>query len=356
MRTLRFYLGTYVDDDSPSLFLCALDAGSGQMEIREAVAAGRNPSFLALHPGGSFLYAVNELPSGEGQRSGAIRAFSLDPSSGRPELLNQQPSHGAAPCHIITDRLGRILLAANYDSGTLSVYPIEKNGRLAPASDVVQHRGSGPDPNRQAGPHAHAIYMDPANRFALACDLGLDKVLVYRLDHATGRLLPHRSASLHPGAGPRHLDFDPTGQVVYVINELDSSVTVFAYDADAGELLAIQTVTALPGGYHGFHATAEVAVHPSGRFVYGSNRGPDSIAIFGADEATGRLTLLGHEPTRGQWPRSFVIDPSGTFLLAANQKSDSVVSFRLDPQTGGLTPLHQIEVPKPVCVAFRAVV
>lgn len=348
-----FYVGTYVADGSPSIFLCRLDLNSGKMERVDAFLGGVNPSFLALHPNGQHLYAVNELPTHEDPAEGTVRAFAIDRATGRLTLLNEQPSHGVDPCHIITDQSGRYVLVANYTSGSLAVYPIERDGWLGPASDVVQHCGSGPDPKRQTGPHAHSANMDPANRFALVCDLGLDKVLVYRLDLGTGKLQPHGDARLHAGAGPRHLDFHPNGRHVYVINELDSMLTVFACDADKGVLKEIQTVPALPDGYVGKSFCAEVAVHPSGRFVYASNRGHDSLAIYAVDATSGRLTLRGHEPTRGKNPRHFAIDPSGAFLLVANQDGNAVESFRIDPQAGSLTWLHQIDVPKPPCVMFR---
>lgn len=347
-----FYIGTYVANGSPSVFLCRLDAKTGKMERVDAFLGGSQPSFLAMHPGGLVLYAVNESSTHGNPPEGTVRAFSIDQATGRLTLLNEQSSHGVDPCHIITDRSGRHVLVANYTSGSLAVYPVENDGRLGTASDVAQHRGSGPDPKRQVGPHAHAVNMDPANRFALVCDLGLDKVLVYRLDLAAGKLRPHSEARLHPGAGPRHLDLHPNGRAVYVINELDSTLTVFGWESESGALKEIQTLSALPDRYVGPSFCAEVAVHPSGWFVYASNRGHDSLAIYMVDAVSGRLTRRGHEPTRGKNPRHFAIDLSGTFLLVANQDSNAVESFRIDAQTGGLTWLHRIEVPKPACVVF----
>jgi 6-phosphogluconolactonase len=253
------------------------------------------------------------------------------------------------------DREGGNVLVANYASGSVCVLPIDKNGRLAEASQVIQHEGRGPDPKRQEGPHAHSIHLDPAGRFVLAVDLGLDKVLVYRFDPAQGRLLPHEGppASVAPGAGPRHLAFHPAGRFAYVINEMASTVTAFAYDAERGVLREVQTVSTLPPDFRGESTTAEVRVHPSGRFLYGSNRGHDSIAVFAIEADGGRLAAITCEPTHGRTPRHFAIDPTGAYLLAANQASGNLVVFRIDAHTGGLRPAGvQVEVPSPVCVIF----
>ena len=252
-----------------------------------------------------------------------------------------------------TDREGRFLLVANYLSGTLSVYPINADGRLDSAAQVIQHHGRGVA-KEQEGPHAHFVAVSHDNRFVLSCDLGIDKLLVYSLDTTNGKLLAHSEAVLPPGAGPRHLDFHPNGRSIYLINELNSTMTVFAYDGITGTVNELQTLSTLPKGYTGPNSCAEVWVHPSGEFVYGSNRGHDSICIFLVDEETGRLRLIGHEPTRGKTPRYFALDPTGRFLLAANQNSDTVVNFQIDTRTGRLSYLQHIDVPKPVCVKFRA--
>jgi 6-phosphogluconolactonase len=351
-QLLRLYVGTYSDGASPSIHLCNLDLKNGVLQYLEGFNGGLNPSFLALHPSGKYLYAVNELTAFQDKPGGGVSAFAVEAATGRITLLNHQPSHGVHPCHIIVEQQGRYVMVANYSSGTLAIYPVQTDGRLGPAGQVIEHAGAGQDVKRQAGPHAHAIYMDPANRFALTCDLGIDRVVVYRLVPGQGKLLHHGEAILHAGAGPRHLAFHPKGRWVYVIHELDSTLTVFSYAVAAGTLKMAQTITTLPRDYHGTNSCAEVAVHPNGMFVYGSNRGHDSIVIYTADENTGHLTMRAHVPTLGKEPRSFAIDPTGTYLLAANQNSNTIVLFRIDPRNGALNLLHRIEIIKPVCVIF----
>ncbi len=360
MKYSRLYIGTYAEAEAASIYLYQMDNATGKLEYQDSFKAGANPSFLALSPNSNYLYAVNELDTFQGQPGGAVSAFAIDSSSGKLTFLNQQPSHGGAPCHLTTDQQGRFLFVANYLSGTLAVYPIETDGRLATASDVVQHpfdklraqSGKGVNAERQEGPHAHFVSFTPDNRFVLSCDLGIDQVLVYRFDSANGKLISHSTAPLAPGAGPRHLAFHPAGQFAYVINELDSTLTVFEYAAETGTLTKLQTLSTLPEGYTGFNSCAEVAVHPTGRYVYGSNRGHDSLVIYAVNEATGKLTLMSHEPTRGKNPRHFAIDPSGLFLLAANQDSANVIVFQIDTRTGQLSYLQQVSVPKPVCLTF----
>lgn len=347
------YVGTYAGNDAASIFIYRMDTASGAIESVDTFQAGANPSFLAIHPSGRYLYAVNESGVSAGQPGGAVSAFAVEPQSGKLTLLNRQPSQGTSPCHVNLDRTGNFVLVANYSSGSLAVFPVAADGRLGTASQVVQHTGHGTNPGRQEDPHAHSIVAAPDNRFVLSCDLGIDKVLVYQFDAGSGGLSLKSEAILPPGSGPRHLDFHPTGRTVYVINELTSTMSVFGYAAEDGTLIPLQTLSTLPEGYTGAKSGAEVFVHPAGKFVYGSNRGHDSIAIFAVDEATGRLTLAGNESTRGRNPRNFVIDPSGAFLLAANQDGNTVVVFRVDAQTGGLTYLQSVSVPKPVCLKFR---
>jgi 6-phosphogluconolactonase len=341
------YVGTYTRPGATGIYRYRLNASTGELAFLESVSGGENPSFLAFHPSGNYLYAVNELDSG------LVSAFALDAQSGQLTFLNRQSSHGNAPCHLSTDRQGKYLMVANYVSGSLSVYVLEADGQIGKTIQTVQHQGQGADPTRQEGPHAHYVTTTADNRFVLCCDLGIDKVLVYRLDPDSGRLMLNSEAMLKPGAGPRHLAFDPTEHYAYVINELDSTMTVFSYAAETGSLTELQTLSTLPEGYTGENSTAEVWVHPSGRFVYGSNRGHDSIVVYAVDETTGKLTLLEHTSTQGKSPRSFIIAPSGTLLLAANQDSNTVTTFRLDPQTGRLSDLGMsVELPKPVCLVF----
>jgi 6-phosphogluconolactonase len=351
---VRVYVGTYTSGDSKGIYRLQLDLATGALTPEGEPTPTVNPSFLARHPSGRFLYAVNETGESRADKSGGVSAFAVDGASGALTLLNQQPSGGPAPCHLWVDTEGRHLLVANYWDGSVSVLPIGADGRLGPASARIQHQGKGANPERQEGPHAHSVTLDPANRFAFVADLGTDKLAVYRYDGAKGTLTPHDPAavSLAPGSGPRHFTFHPGGRHAYLINELLSTVTAFDYDAAAGKLTERQTVPTLPSGVAAAsNTTAEVVVHPNGKLLYGSNRGHDSLAIFAIDPATGKLTAAGHQPTLGKEPRNFAIDPTGTFLLAANQNSDSVVVFRIDPASGRLDPVGPpTRVPAPVCL------
>jgi 6-phosphogluconolactonase len=329
------------------------DPATGAVRLVGEVSGVDNPSFLAVHPSRRWLYSVNAVSGIDGHAGGAVSAFSIDPASGSLTLLNRQDSMGDRPAHVSVDATGRYAFAANYGSGSIAMLPIRSDGSLAPASDWVQHVGSSVVAERQAGPHAHSLTVDPTNRFALVCDLGIDRVLVYRLDLERGKLIPNDppGVAVAPGSGPRHLDFHPNGKLVYVINEIASTLTAFAWDAENGTLAEIETVSTLPAGWVGQSATADVHVHPNGRFVYGSNRGHDSIASFRTDPATGRLEPVGHAPTGGQVPRNFLIDPPGAYLLAANERSDTVVTFRIDQATGQPSPTgHVAAMVTPTCL------
>jgi 6-phosphogluconolactonase len=345
------YVGTYTDGTSRGIYRFAFDPATGTMTEPVLAVETKNPSFLALHPNGRFLYAVGEIGSFQGARTGAVSAFAIDPTTGDLALLNQQPSEGGGPCHLVVDRSGRNVLVANYGGGTVAVLPIEADGRLKPASSVQAHQGSGPNKGRQEKPHAHGIYLDAAERFAFSPDLGADRIFVYRFDAAKGTLEPHGAGSLEPGSGPRHAAFHPSGKYLYAINELLSTITVFSYDAEKGVLAPLQTVTTLPAGFSGTSWTAEVEVSPDGRFVYGSNRGDDSLAVFRVDAATGRLAAAGHAPVGGKYPRHFTIAPGGRFILAAHQNSGTIAVLRLDAVTG-LPALvgSPAKVDKPVCL------
>jgi len=290
-----------------------------------------------------------------GERGGAVSAFAIDAKTGKLTLLNQVASHGADPCYVVVDATGKNVLLANYGSGTVAALRLGKDGRLEKASAVVQHSGSSVDRARQAGPHAHSINLSADNRFAIAADLGLDQLLVYRFDAERGTLQANDPpfANIHPGAGPRHFAFHPSGRFAYVINEMQSTVTALAYDAARGALRELQTLSTLPEGFAGQNDTAEVRVHSSGKFLYGSNRGHDSIALFAIDPERGTLRLVENTSTQGKTPRNFNLDPTGAYLFAANQDTDNVVIFRVDPATGHLTPTGQVlSVPSPVCVKF----
>jgi 6-phosphogluconolactonase len=350
-QPITVYVGTYTDTTSKGIYRFTLDPKTGATTPPVLAAETRNPSFLALHPSGRFLYAVGEISSFDGKPSGAVSAFAVDPKTGGLALLNQQSSEGAGPCHVTVDKAGTHVLVANYGGGTVAVLPIGADGKLAAASSVQAHAGSGPNKARQEKPHAHGIYLSADNRFAFAPDLGADRVFVYRYDAAKGALEPHGAAALPPGSGPRHLAFDPQEKNAYVINELLSTITVMAYDAAKGTLTPGDSVSTLPTGFSGTSSTAEVAVSPDGRFVYGSNRGHDTLAIFSRDAATGRLTPLGHVPVGGLTPRHFTFDPSGQTILAAHQGSDTISVFRVDPRSGQLSPVGgTLSVGKPVCL------
>jgi len=351
------YFGTYAGEKSKGVYVSRLDLATGALSAPELAAETASPSFLAVHPSQTFLYAANEIGEFQGKESGSVSAFAIDRNTGRLSALNQQPSVGRGPAHLVVDHAGKNVLVANYGGGSVAVIPINPDGTLKPPSAFIQHTGASVNPQRQKGPHAHSINVDPANGFAYAADLGLDKVLVYRFDADKGSLVANDPpfATVTPGAGPRHFAIHPNGRFAYVINELNVTVTAFRRDTERGSLAELQTVSTLPPGQSvesGF-STADVQVHPSSKFLYGSNRGHDSIVLFAIDEKSGRLTYVENRPTQGSTPRAFGIDPTGRYLLAANQRSDSVVVFRIDQRTGRLTPTGQtINVGAPVCVKF----
>lgn len=360
LRTLReepplddqlLYVGTYTDAKrSDGIYLVRMDPSSGQLRSVGSVAAGPNPSFLALHPNGRLLYAVNEV------EQGAVGTCAIAGDTGALTRLNQQPSDGSAPCYVSVDKSGRAVLVANYDSGSVALLPIQTDGALAATMSVVKHTGSGPVADRQGQPHAHCIIADPSNRFALAADLGADRVFVYRLD-LDGHALRHSEggdAVMRAGAGPRHLAFHPTLPFVFVANELDSTVATLRFDAQRGALTVLETRSTLPAGWTGTNFPADIHVAPSGRTVYVSNRGHNSIAVCSVAES-GALSLDQVVPTGGDWPRNFSLDPTGRWLLVANQRSNSIVVFGRDDKTGTLTATsQQIAIPSPVCLRFPA--
>ncbi len=301
------------------------------------------------------MYAVSEVSEAKagGKPTGAVVAFSVEPKTGKLKMLNQQSSEGAGPCHLVVDAAGKNVLVANYSSGSCAVLPVLEDGKLGVATAAIQHMGKSVKPNQQT-PHAHSINLDAANRFAFVADLGLDKILIYKFDAGKGSLTANEPpfVELAPGSGPRHFAFHPTGKYAYVINEIALTVTAFTYDASRGSLQEIQTISTLPEGFKGSNlSTAEVVVHPSGKFVYGSNRGHDSIVIYSVDAGTGKLKYVGNQSTGGKTPRNFAIDPTGTWLLAENQGSGTILVFQIDQKTGELKPTaHKLEVTSPVCV------
>ena len=346
------YAGTYTKTKSKGIYVYRFQPATGKLAALGLAAESVNPSFLAVDPSQRFLYAANE--AGEG--GNAASAFRINPQTGQLEFLNKVTSRGDMPCHLVVDKTGKMLIVANYGSGSVAAFPIQPDGRLGEASAFSQHAGSSVNPQRQQGPHAHAVVLTPDNKFVLCPDLGLDRVFVYRIDPAKGSLALSNPpfATVKPGSGPRHLAFHPNGKFVYVINELASTMTTYAFQAAAGTLNEIQTLSTLPADFTGRSSTAEVEVARSGRFVYGSNRGHDSIAVFAVDAKSGRLTLVENTPTQGKTPRNFALDPSGAYLFAANQNTDNIVLFRVDPKTGRLEPSGEVvnDVGAPVCVVF----
>ncbi len=353
------YVGTYTRQDSPGggqsegIYVYEMELKSGAWTFVQKVIDQDNPSYLALDPQQTYLYAANEVGDFGGQAQGAVSAFRIDSETGMLTYLNQAATQGAAPCHLSVAQAGQVVLVANYSGGNLCVLPIQ-DGAVGEATQVIQHKGSSINPNRQEGPHAHSINIDGHNRYAVAADLGLDKVLVYQLDLNERKLILASDLSTKPGAGPRHVDFHPNNHFAYVINELDSSLMACRYDDEAGTLTALQTVSTLPNDFEGNNSCADIHVAPQGKFVYGSNRGHNSIVIFAIDETSGQVSYVGHESTQGRIPRNFVIDPSGTFLYVANQDTNNITHFRIDQETGRLIPTGDVtDVPTPVCIKIK---
>jgi 6-phosphogluconolactonase len=352
------YFGTYTNTGkSKGIYCYKLDLATGKLTSVDVTEGVKNPSFLAIHPSGKFLYAVSEVNDADGKPGGAVSAFALERKTGELKPLNHQASEGQGPCHVSTDKSGRVAMVANYGSGSIASYLIKPDGTLEKAASAIQHEGSSVVPMRQAGPHAHSINISPDNRFAVAADLGLDKLLVYKVDVVKGTLAPNDPPFVKTpeGGGPRHFAFHPSGRFAYNCNEIKSSVTAYAYDGAKGSLTEIQTITTLPEEVER-NSTAEIQVHPSGRFVYCSNRGHDSLAIFSVDEKTGKLTAAGHQKTGGRTPRNFGIDPTGGYIVACNQATDNVAVFKVDQSTGKLTQVgDMVNVPAAVCVKFLSV-
>lgn len=350
------FVGTYTTKTaSKGIYAFRYDTSSGKLTPIGVAAETQDPSWVAIHPNGKFLYAVNEAG-----KNSMVSAFEVDAKSGKLTLLNQLPALGEDPCYLSFDHTGRYVFVANYTSGNVVVFPIEADGKLGAATANVRDEGKlDPNKERQEGPHAHWIEASAGNRYAYVSDLGLDKVLIYKFDAASGKLVnPDSSqqdafsAKLPPGSGPRHVAFSRDGGFMYVLSELQSTVTVFANDARE-KYRAVQTISTLPKDFSGRNDAAEIAIHPSGKFLYSSNRGRDSIALFKIDPGTGKLTATGDFSVEGKEPRHFAIDPSGSFMLAEDQLSDKIATFRIDQKSGALTPTgDSVEVPSPVCLTF----
>ena len=349
------YVGTYTGPASKGIYAFRFDASSGKATSLGLMAESENPSFLAIDPAGKYLYAVNEVGDFKGEKSGGVSAFAIDKRTGKLAFLNGVSSHGAGPCHVALDKTGKHVLVANYDGGSVAVFPVLADGKLGDSSSVIQHTGHGPNPERQEAPHAHEIQVTPDNRFAMVTDLGLDKLLVYHFDSTKGTLAAAdpQFGQADPGAGPRHFVLHSSGKFVYVLNEMGGSITAFGYDASKGVLGKLQSVSSLPSDFKGHNDSAEIVADATGKFLYASNRGPDTIAVFSVDSSTGALKWIEQVPTKGKTPRNFAIDPTGKFLWVANQESNNIVVFRVDPNTGKLTDTGTVlEAPAPVSLVF----
>jgi len=349
------YVGTYTDKGSKGIYSFRFDPASGELGPVELAAETPNPSFLAVDRNPPFLYAVNELGVFGGSMTGAVSVFAVDRDTYKLKLVQQVSSAGAGPAHISLDNTGQFVLVANYDGGNIAVFPIGKDGRLGTRTAFVQYAGSSVNKDRQSAPHPHEIVSSSDNRFVLVPDLGTDRLMVYRFNAATGGLTPAHPAfvKVPPGSGPRHLAIAPSGKFVYLVNELSSAVTVLAFDSSSGQLHQQQTVPTLPREFTGKNTTAEIEVDAGGKFLYVSNRGDDSIAVFAIDPHDGKLTLVERTPTRGKTPRQFTLDPTGKWMFAANQDSNTINLFAVDATSGRLTATsHSVQVPAPVCVVI----
>ena len=351
----RTYIGTYSRGDSKGIYSFVLDTGAGTLTPEGLVAETENPSILAIHPTGKYLYAVNEIDKYQGQASGSVTAFKINASSGKLERLNEVAAGGTTTCHVNISRNGKFAVIANYGSGSCAAFALGPDGKLGERTAFHQHAGTSSDPGRQKGPHAHSVNFDTQNKHVIVADLGLDQVKVYNFNAATGAMTPNEPAftKVKAGSGPRHFSFHPSGKYAYVINEMACTVTAFNWNAAKGTLTEIDTITTLPGPVEKGFSTAEVVAHPNGKFVYGSNRGHNTIAVFQVDAATGKLKTVEHKSTQGAVPRNFSIDPTGQFLIAANQNTDTIVLFRINQTSGALEQVGApVKAPVPVCVRY----
>jgi len=353
-ESIWIFVGTYTGKNSKGIYRVEFDTDTGKLGKPELAAETTSPSFLAIHPNRTHLFCVGEISNFEGKRSGGVSSFTLNAKTGELKLINQQSSVGAGPCHIVCDKQGKNVLVANYGGGSTAVLPVDKDGKLGEASSFVQHTGSSVDKGRQEAPHAHSVNLDAANKFAVVADLGLDKVLVYKFDSASGKISANDppSVSMAPGSGPRHFAFHPNGKFAYVNNEMLSTLTAMSYDADKGAFKVLNTLSTLPAPHKG-NSTAETVVHPNGKFVYTSNRGHNSIAIFEINESTGEIKAAGYQGEGVKIPRNFNIDPTGKWMIVANQDGHNIIVYSIDDKTGQLKPTGQrAEVGAPVCVKF----
>ncbi|MBK9167142.1 MAG: lactonase family protein [Bryobacterales bacterium] len=352
---LIVYFGTSTGDDEKGIYAYRFNPESGELTSAGLAVAAPNPGFLAVHPSRRFLYAVSRMQGPDGKPAGAVSAFSIDHDTAKLTLLNTVSSGGAGPCHLSVDQTGRTLVVANYGGGSVASYRILADGQLEGPAAVFENSGTGPNPKRQTKPFLHSANYSPGNGFIIGADLGTDQLLVFRHDPAKASLEPNDPpyARVPPGGGPRHFAFHPNGRVGYAINEIGNTVTVLSWDESTGRFTEKQTISTLPEGFAETSHTAEIVVHPSGRFVYGSNRGHDSIAVFSVNQEDGTLAPVEYKPSGGQWPRNFNLDPSGRYLFSANANSGNVVIFRVDQETGRLTETGKVlEIPSAICIRF----
>jgi 6-phosphogluconolactonase len=350
-----FYAGTYTNEDSKGIYLYKMNSETGKLTFVDVTENISNPSFLSIDKSNNFLYAVNEVADFDSGKNGSVSAFKVDAKTKQLKFINKVSSGGAHPCYVTIDSEGKFIFAANYSGGNICVLPINKDGSLSIASDIANHSGSSVNKKRQNAPHAHSVYVDPYNKYIYAVDLGIDKINIYKFDSDNGRLLSNEPAffKADPGSGPRHMAFHPTNKFAYVINELDNKIIALKITPENGGLNKIESYPTLPSDFIGTSYCADIHIHPNGKFLYGSNRGHNSIVIFKINEKSGKLTTVGHKSTMGDWPRNFTIDPSGKFLLVANQKSNNIVVFRIDCQSGMLEGTKSAaEISSPVCLKF----
>jgi 6-phosphogluconolactonase len=353
-QTLAF-IGSYADAKNPGVYTAQFDTNTGSLRLTHNVNGLQNPTFLTIDAVNNRLYALGEGVGAEGQKCGAASAYTINLESGELSLLNKVLTLPATTCHIQLDNTNQVVMVTSYHGGMVGLSPILADGQLGTTADIQQHHGASLLPI-QDRPRAHSVFVDRANRYVGACDLGLDKIILYKLDLAEKRLIPHSEVSITPGSGPRHFVFHPSYQFGYVINELGSTITAFSYDEEQGTLTEIQSISTLPTSYDGENACADIHVSPDGRYIYGSNRGHDSIVVYAIDEQTGQLSVVEHAPTLGKHPRNFGISPDGRFVLVANKDSDNIVSFSRDEATGKLVPTGSvIELSQPVCIKFLTV-
>jgi 6-phosphogluconolactonase len=346
---INLYVGTYTKGRKEGIFIFQYNQKTGEL-FQVAATEAQEASYLALDKKNRVLYSVNELTNYQGNPSGAISAFAVEKKTGKLSFINKESSEGGAPCYITVDPENKFVLTANYLGGNIVMHPI-KNRKLSPISDNKNHEGSGPNKSRQTDPHAHCIILDPKKEYALAADLGTDQILIYKVDAKNKKLNHHSTTSTKPGAGPRHITFHQNGKYAYLINELNSTVGTYSYSK--GTLEELQNLPMLPMDFSGISYCADIKVSPDGKFLYGSNRGHDSITVFEIDHASGKLNYVEHVSTEGHWPRNFTLDPSGNFLLVANERSNNVITFKVNKESGKLEKTGIItEVPAPVCLLF----